>query len=247
VTAAPRPAPEGVLAQLARLRIVPVIIIDDLAAARPLADALAGGGLGCVEITLRTPDAVTAITRFAGNDRLLVGAGTILEPDQARAAVDAGARFVVSPGFDGEVVHCCQELGVPVLPGAATPTEIQQAQRAGLTAVKFFPAETLGGVTALDAMSGPFSGMTFAPTGGITAAKAPAYLQHRAVLAIGGSWMAPRKLIAAGDWQGIGQLAVQAAGLAAKYPVPPTVVAGLAADGQAAGAPAISGQQDARR
>jgi 2-dehydro-3-deoxyphosphogluconate aldolase / (4S)-4-hydroxy-2-oxoglutarate aldolase len=247
VTATPRPAAEGVLTQLARLRIVPVIVIDDVASARPLADALAGGGLGCVEITLRTPAAVAAITRFAGDASLLVGAGTILDPDQARAAVDAGARFVVSPGFDGEVVHCCQQLGVPVVPGTATPTEIQQAQRAGLTAVKFFPAETLGGVTALDAISGPFPGMRFVPTGGITAAKTPAYLQHRAVLAAGGSWMAPRKLIAAGDWPRIGQLAAEAAGLAAKFPAPAAAVAGVAADGQAAGAPAISGQQDTRR
>jgi 2-dehydro-3-deoxyphosphogluconate aldolase / (4S)-4-hydroxy-2-oxoglutarate aldolase len=247
VTGTPRPTAEGVLAQLARLRIVPVIVIDDLAAAGPLADALAGGGLGCVEVTLRTPAAVATITRFAGNSSLLVGAGTVLDSDQLNAAVEAGAQFVVSPGFDGELVQRCQQLGVAVVPGTATPTEIQQARLAGLTAVKFFPAETLGGVTGLDAISAPFPGMTFVPTGGITPATAPAYLRHRAVLAIGGSWMAPRTLIAAGEWQRIGELATDAAGLAAKFPAPVTVVPELAADGQAAGAPAINGQQDARR
>jgi 2-dehydro-3-deoxyphosphogluconate aldolase / (4S)-4-hydroxy-2-oxoglutarate aldolase len=247
VTGTPRPAAEGVLARLARLRIVPVIVIDDLDAARPLADALAGGGLGCVEVTLRTPAAIAAITRLAGHSSLLVGAGTVLDPDQVSAAVDAGARFVVSPGFDGEVVHRCQQLGVPAVPGAATPTDIQQARRAGLKAVKFFPAETLGGVTALDAISAPFAGVTFVPTGGITPATVPAYLRHRAVLAIGGSWMAPRTCIAAKDWQRVGQLAAEAARLAAEFPAPATAVADVAADGKAAGALAAGGQQDARR
>jgi 2-dehydro-3-deoxyphosphogluconate aldolase / (4S)-4-hydroxy-2-oxoglutarate aldolase len=247
VTGTPRLMAEGVVAQLARLRIVPVIVIDDPAAADPLADALAGGGLGCVEVTLRTPAAIAAITRFAGKSSLLVGAGTVLDPDQVTAAVEAGAQFVVSPGFDGEIVHRCQQLAVAVVPGTATPTEIQQARLAGLKAVKFFPAETLGGITALDAISAPFPGMTFVPTGGITPATGPAYLRHRAVLAVGGSWMAPRKLIAAGEWQRIGELAADAAGLAAEFPAPVTVVADVAADGQAAGTPAINGQQDARR
>lgn len=205
----------GVLAQLASFRVLPVIVIDDHATAGPLADTLAAGGLRCAEITLRTPAALAALARFAENTDLLVGAGTVLDPDQASAAVDAGARFIVSPGFDAGVVRRCQQIGTPVLPGTATPSEVQQARRAGLTAVKFFPAETLGGVMALDAIAAPFPGMTFVPTGGITAENAAAYLQHRSVLAIGGSWMAPRKLIAAGDWQQIGQLTVAAAGLAA--------------------------------
>jgi len=236
----------GVLAQLASLRIVPVIVIDDLAAARPLADALVAGGLRCAEVTLRTPDAVEAIARFAGNADLLIGAGTVLDPDQATASVDSGARFVVSPGFDGGVVERCQQLGVPVLPGTATPTDIQQARRAGLTTAKFFPAETLGGVAALDAISGPFPGMSFVPTGGITPANVEAYLRHPSVLAVGGSWIASRKLIAARDWQQIGQRAAEAAGLAAGFPIPDTVAAGLTADGQAADAPAISGQRESR-
>src|SRR5215467_8222583 len=224
----------GVLAQLASLRIVPVIVIDDLAAARPLADALVAGGLRCAEVTLRTPDAVEAIARFAGNADLLIGAGTVLDPDQATASVDSGARFVVSPGFDGEVVERCQQLGVPVLPGTATPTDIQQARRAGLRAVKFFPAETLGGISALGAVSAPFPGMMFVPTGGVTPANVAAYLRHPAVLAVGGSWMASRKLIAAREWQKIGRLVAEAAGIAADSPVPDAVVAGLASDGQAA-------------
>src|SRR5262245_19733822 len=224
-----RHADVGVLSQLAGLRIVPVIVIDDPAAARPLADALVAGGLPCAEITFRTPAAVEAITLFAGNADLLVGAGTVLDPDQASVAVDSGAHFVVSPGFDGEVVERCQQLGVPVLPGTATPTEVQQARRAGLTAVKFFPAETLGGPAALDAISAPFPGMTFVPTGGITPANVVAYLRHPSVLAVGGSWMASRKLIAARDWRQIGKLAAEAAGLAAGFPAPDTVAAGLAA------------------
>ena len=208
----------GALAQLASFRIVPVIVIDDPAAASPLADALAVGGLRCAEITFRTPAALAALTRFAAKADLLVGAGTVLDPDQASAAVDAGARFIVSPGFDAEVVLRCQQLGVPVLPGTATPSEVQQAWRVGLTAVKFFPADTLGGVTALSAIAAPFPDMTFVPTGGISHGNAAAYLRHRSVLAIGGSWMAPRWLIAAGDWEQIGRLTAEAALLADKYP-----------------------------
>lgn len=219
MTTAPRPAVrQGVLAQLASSRIVPVIVIDELAAARPLADALAAGGLRCAEVTLRTPAALAAITVVAANAGLLVGAGTVLDPAQASAAIDAGARFLVSPGFDAEVVDRGHQLGVPVLPGTATPTDIQQAWRSGLTTVKFFPAETLGGVAALDAMAAPFPGMTFVPTGGITPENVGAYLQHRAVLAVGGSWIAPRKLITAGAWQQIGRLAAEAAALAAQFP-----------------------------
>jgi 2-dehydro-3-deoxyphosphogluconate aldolase/(4S)-4-hydroxy-2-oxoglutarate aldolase len=210
----------GVLVQLASFRIVPVIVIDDLTATVPLADALSAGGLRCAEITFRTPAALAALTRLAADTSLLVGAGTVLDPDQASAAIDAGARFIVSPGFDAEVVHRCQQLGVPVLPGTATPSEVQRARGAGLRAVKFFPAETLGGVPALDAISAPFPDMMFVPTGGITAGNVAAYLRHRSVHAVGGSWMAPRRLIAAGDWQQIGQLTAEAAGLAAIFPAP---------------------------
>src|SRR5215469_15072618 len=151
-------AASGALARFASLRIIPVIVIDDIAAARPLADALVAGGLRSAEVTLRTPAAAEAITHFARDAGLLVGAGTVLDADQVSAAVDRGARFVVSPGFDADVVKRCQQLGVPVLPGTATPTDIQQARRAGLTAVKFFPAETLGGVAALGAVAAPFPG-----------------------------------------------------------------------------------------
>jgi len=241
----------GALSQLGSLRIVPVIVIDDPAAARPLADALVAGGLGCAEVTLRTPDAVAAITGFAGNADLLVGAGTVLDPDQVSAAVDAGARFVVSPGFDAEVVQRCQQLGVPVLPGTATPTDIQQARRAGLTAVKYFPAETLGGVDALGAISAPFPAMTFVPTGGITPANVGSYLRHPAVLAVGGSWMAPRRLVADRDWRQVAELAAEAAALAAGFPAPATTVAGTTVAGTPAGShaavgAATSGQRETR-
>lgn len=237
VTRVPGRGPSaGLQAQLARFRVVPVIVIDDAAAARPLADALSAGGLRCAEVTLRTPRALVALSRFAASRELLVGAGTVLDPDQASAAVDAGARFIVSPGFDAEVVERCQGLGVPVLPGTATPTDIQQARRAGLTTVKFFPAETLGGVKALNAIAAPYPGMTFVPTGGITAVNVSAYLRHRAVLAVGGSWMAPRKLIAAGEWQEIRQLAAEAARAAAA----------TATDGQACGSDSGSVHPEAR-
>lgn len=211
---------QDVIADLARIRIVPVVVIDDAAAAAPLAEVLASGGLRCAEITLRTPAAMDAIAALADYPELLVGAGTVLDAEQAARAVGAGARFVVSPGFDGEVVEACRRLGVPVLPGTATPTEIQQAMRAGLAAVKFFPAETLGGVQALSAMAAPFPGFSFVPTGGITPVNVQPYLQHPSVLAVGGSWMAPRKLIASKAWGEIAELAAGAARLAADNPAP---------------------------
>jgi len=247
VNAAGPEADDGVLAEVARQRIVPVVVIDDVSAASPLAEALADAGLGCAEITLRTSIAIEVIARFAETGRLVVGAGTVLDPQQASAAIDAGARFVVSPGFDSEVVHWCQQFGVPVVPGTATPSDIQQAWRAGVTAVKFFPAETLGGVAALAAMSAPFPGMTFVPTGGITPANVTAYLQHPAVLAVGGSWMAPRQLIAAGDWGRIGQLAAEAAELAAEYPAAVAVVDNAAGGGWTVGVPRINGQRGVQK
>jgi 2-dehydro-3-deoxyphosphogluconate aldolase / (4S)-4-hydroxy-2-oxoglutarate aldolase len=242
----PRPAAgPDVLAQLATVRIVPVIVIDDVAAASPLADALVAGGMRCAEVTFRTPAALAAVSRFARNGGLLVGAGTVLDSGQVSAAVDAGARFVVSPGFDSEVVDRCQQLGVPVLPGTATPTEIQRAQRHGLRAAKFFPAETLGGITALAAISAPFPGMTFVPTGGITPANAPGYLRHPRVLAVGGSWMVPRTLIAARDWQQIGRLAAEAAELATEFPAPVPVTTGGTAGDQGIAAPAVGDGREA--
>jgi 2-dehydro-3-deoxyphosphogluconate aldolase / (4S)-4-hydroxy-2-oxoglutarate aldolase len=217
-----------VFGQLAAMRVIPVVVLDDSAAAAPLAGALADGGLPCAEITLRTAAGEAAISIMAQQRNLLVGAGTVLDAGQADRAVEAGARFIVSPGFDEEVVRRCQERSVPVLPGAATATEIQRARRAGLRVVKLFPAETLGGVHALDALSAPFPDMRFIPTGGIGPGNLQAYLARNAVLAVGGSWMVPRQLIADGDWAQITRLAREATLLAAQSGPPPPVLVPLA-------------------
>ena len=213
-------ATEDVFGQLATIRVIPVIVLDDSAAAAPLAGALAEAGLPCAEITLRTAAGQAAISIMAQQRNLLVGAGTVLDAVQAERAVEAGARFIVSPGFDEEVVRRCQELSVPVLPGAATATEIQRARRAGLRVVKFFPAETLGGVHALDALSAPFPDMRFIPTGGISPGNLQPYLARSVVLAVGGSWMVPRQLIADRDWVQVTRLARDAARLAAQSGAP---------------------------
>jgi 2-dehydro-3-deoxyphosphogluconate aldolase / (4S)-4-hydroxy-2-oxoglutarate aldolase len=182
-------------------RVVPVVVLADAAGAAPLADALAAGGLHCVEVTFRTDAAVEVIRAMAAaRPELVVGAGTVLTVAQAERAVDAGARFVVSPGFGPAVVRRCQELGVPVLPGVATATEIQMALDAGLEAVKFFPAEQLGGVEMVKALAAPFRGVRFVPTGGVNTGNLAAYLAVAAVLAVGGTWMVAADLLAAGDW-----------------------------------------------
>ncbi len=188
----------GVLNRLAVARIVPVIVLDDAADAGPLADALLAGGIDCAEITLRTPAGLAAVQALAHRDDILVGAGTVLTAAQTDEAVAAGARFVVSPGLGLDVVHRAQRLGVTVLPGVATATELQAAAAAGLGAVKFFPAGALGGLGMLNALAGPFPGMRFMPSGGVTAENASDYLAHPSVFAVGGSWMVPRALIGAG-------------------------------------------------
>ena len=227
----PGPPAEDIFGQLATMRVIPVVVLDDSAAAAPLAGALADAGLPCAEITLRTAAGEAAIGIMAQQRNLLVGAGTVLDASQADHAARAGARFIVSPGFDEEVVRRCQELSVPVLPGAATATEIQRARRAGLRVVKFFPAETLGGVRALDALSAPFPDMRFIPTGGISPGNLQPYLARSVVLAVGGSWMVPRQLIADRDWAQITRLARDAARLAAQGGPPPPVPAPLATGG----------------
>ena len=188
----------GVLDRLAVARIVPVIVLDDAADAGPLADALLAGGIDCAEITLRTPAGLAAVQALAHRDDILVGAGTVLTAAQTDEAVAAGARFVVSPGLGLDVVSRAQQLGVAVLPGVATATELQAAAAAGLGAVKFFPAGALGGLGMLNALAGPFPGMRFMPSGGVTAENASDYLAHPSVFAVGGSWMVPRTLIGAG-------------------------------------------------
>lgn len=188
-----------VLDEIRRLKIVPVIVIDDPAQALGLADALAGGGLPCAEITFRTPAASEALRRIAAErPNVLAGAGTVLTTEQAARARDAGARFIVSPGINPKVVEWCQDHSLPVFPGVCTPTEIETALECGLNVVKFFPAEPSGGVGFLRAIAAPFPDLSFMPTGGITAANVREYLAFKRVVACGGSWMAPQDWIQQG-------------------------------------------------
>ena len=209
-------AHDDVLARIHAAGVVPVIAIDDAGAAGPLADILAETGLGCVEVTLRTEAALSALRAVAGRDDLLAGAGTVLEPDDVDRCVAAGARFIVSPGFDAAVVERCRSLGVPVLPGTATASEVLCARRHGLRAVKFFPAESAGGLTAITSIAAAVPDVRFMPTGGVGPDNLRHYLAAPAVLAVGGSWMAPRNLLAARDWTEIRTRCAAAAGVAAE-------------------------------
>ncbi|MGW2725752.1 bifunctional 4-hydroxy-2-oxoglutarate aldolase/2-dehydro-3-deoxy-phosphogluconate aldolase [Streptomyces sp. NPDC001492] len=191
-------------------RIVPVLTVPDATTAAPLAHALAAGGARCAEVTFRTPDAEQVVKAMAAQGDLVVGAGTVLTAEQAERAVEAGARFVVSPGLDPEVIALCQELGVPVLPGVATATEVMYALRVGLDTVKLFPAEPLGGRAMLRALAAPFPGLRFMPTGGIDAAALPGYLAEPSVLAVGGSWMATPALLRSRDYAEIRRLTADA-------------------------------------
>jgi 2-dehydro-3-deoxyphosphogluconate aldolase/(4S)-4-hydroxy-2-oxoglutarate aldolase len=195
---------------LAGARVLPVLTVPSVATAGPLADALAAGGARCAEVTFRTPDAELVVKAMAAHGGLVVGAGTVLTPQQAERAVAAGARFVVSPGFDEDVVAKCRELGVPVVPGIATATELMRALKAGLDTVKLFPAEPLGGLQTLRALAAPFPRTRFVPTGGIDASRLAAYLAHPAVLAVGGSWMATPDHLDRGDYDEIRRLTAEA-------------------------------------
>jgi 2-dehydro-3-deoxyphosphogluconate aldolase / (4S)-4-hydroxy-2-oxoglutarate aldolase len=187
----------GLTRDLRRLRIVPVIVIDDAKNALPLADALIAGGLPCAEITFRTAGAADALRCIAAErPDMLVGAGTVLTAEQAATARDAGAKFVVSPGFHPHVVDYCLEHDLPVYPGICTPSEVGAALEKGLRVVKFFPAEPMGGLPFLKAIAAPFGEVEFMPTGGITAALLGTYLSFPKVVACGGSWMAPADWIA---------------------------------------------------
>lgn len=195
---------------ISQKRVVPVITIAESAKAKDLADCLVEAGLPIAEITLRTIEGLKAIERAATNPTLLVGAGSLRNADDAKAAIAAGARFLVSAGFSREIAHEATNNNVPYFPGIATPTEIIQALDAGINSVKFFPAETLGGLAALKAISAPFPGVSFMPTGGITPANAPKYLEFSPVLAVGGSWMVAKELIDSGDFSTISTLVREA-------------------------------------
>jgi 2-dehydro-3-deoxyphosphogluconate aldolase/(4S)-4-hydroxy-2-oxoglutarate aldolase len=204
-----------VLARLSGHRLVPVVVVDEVADAAPLAAALVAGGLPVAEVTFRTPAAADAIRVIAERGDVLVGAGTVLTPAQVDQAVAAGATYVVSPGTDRAVVERALEHGVPVLPGAVTATEVQAALDLGLGTVKFFPAGTSGGARAIAALAAPFGGIRFVPTGGIGPADLHEYLALPCVAAVGGSWMVPRDLIRAGDLAAVRALVADAVALAA--------------------------------
>ncbi|MBO0821813.1 MAG: bifunctional 4-hydroxy-2-oxoglutarate aldolase/2-dehydro-3-deoxy-phosphogluconate aldolase [Nocardiopsaceae bacterium] len=204
-----------VLDMIAATRLVPVVVIDNAGDARPLAGALKRGGLPCAEITLRTPAAEDCLGALARDPDLLVGAGTVLNAEQASRVIGLGARFVVTPGFSLPVVRHCQARGVPVFPGVATATELMMALDAGIETVKFFPAQRLGGLETLSALARPFGMMKFIPTGGVSPANLREYLAHPAVPAVGGSWMVAPSLIGEGRFEEISKLAAEAVTLAA--------------------------------
>ncbi len=185
----------SVLDRIAAGRLVPVIAMDDAADAGPLADALLAGGLPTAEVTFRTAAAEASIREMCKRAKMLVGAGTVLDVDTVKRAVDAGAAFIVSPGFSSRVVSYCVSNGIPITPGTITPSDIQAAIEHGLTTVKFFPAESFGGIKTIRALSAPFGQMSFIPTGGITEKQLPEYLSVKAVHAVGGSWFATRDMI----------------------------------------------------
>jgi 2-dehydro-3-deoxyphosphogluconate aldolase/(4S)-4-hydroxy-2-oxoglutarate aldolase len=193
-----------------RLRIVPVVAISDASKAEGLASALVAGGLPIAEITLRTPASLEALKIAAQNKDLLVGVGSLRTGEDLKKAIDVGAQFAVSAGFSPSVAAEASKQGIPYFPGVSTPTEMLQAINEGITTLKFFPAETLGGVNALKAMSAPFPGISFMPTGGITAANAKEYLQLSSVVAVGGSWMVAQKLVDTGDFDAITSLTKEA-------------------------------------
>jgi 2-dehydro-3-deoxyphosphogluconate aldolase/(4S)-4-hydroxy-2-oxoglutarate aldolase len=204
-----------VLAAVCARRIIPVVVLEELGAAVPLARALREGGLPVAEVTFRTAAAPAAVRALAAEGDILVGAGTVVRPDQVDVAVDAGARFIVTPGLSSRVVARCRDLSVLVIPGVATATEVMAALDMGCEVLKFFPAATSGGVGALRALAGPFPDARFVPTGGITAANAADYLALSSVVAVGGSWMVAPNLIEAGDFAAVARLSAEAVGVTA--------------------------------
>lgn len=201
--------------------VIPVLVIEDVATAVPLARALVAGGLYVLEITLRTSAAHDAVTAIASEvEGAVVGVGTVFHPNQLVLAESLGARFAVSPGFTPGLLEAAKDSSLPLLPGAVTPAEMMTLEEAGYNLLKFFPAEVAGGITALKAFASPLAAIRFCPTGGITARNAPDYLALPNVVCVGGSWVAPADAVAAEDWSRIERLAREAASL--KVERPPT-------------------------
>ena len=197
-----------VIESLGRMGLVPVVKVDNTSQALGMAQALLDAGLPCAEITFRTEaaeDCIRAIVR--DYPQMIIGAGTVIAVEQAKQAVAAGARYIASPGFEARVVDWCLKRQVPVIPGVATPTEVLMALDKGISLVKFFPAEALGGVRMLEALVAVFGGVRFVPTGGVTAENLPTYLRLPAVFAVGGSWLVSGKLLASGAYAEVTRLA----------------------------------------
>ena len=200
-----------VLSRLARSIVVPVVVLDDVKDAVPTAKAMAAGGVDTMEITFRTACAPECIKAVAENcPEVLVGAGTVINLEQCKLAVEMGAKFIVSPGYSEEVVAWCVENGIPVAPGCVTPTEIMAALNHGLKMVKFFPANVYGGLNAMKNLSAPFVGLKFLPTGGVNSGNIKEYVDAPFIHAVGGSWVCPKADIKAGNWEKITQLCLDA-------------------------------------
>jgi 2-dehydro-3-deoxyphosphogluconate aldolase/(4S)-4-hydroxy-2-oxoglutarate aldolase len=193
--------------------VVPVLVIDDPAQAAPLARALVAGGLPALEVTLRTASALDAIRAMAEVPGGVVGAGTLITPADVKAAKAAGAAFGVSPGATDRLIAACEDAGLPLLPGAATASEIMALLERGYSVQKFFPAEQAGGAAYLKSIGGPLPQVSFCPTGGVSLKTAPDYLGLKTVLCVGGSWVAPKEAMARGDWALVTRLALEATAL----------------------------------
>lgn len=205
---------EKLLSNLKLQPVVPVLIVEDAKTAVPLARALVAGGLKAIEITLRTDAALEAVRLVAQEvEGAVVGAGTILNAAHYAAAVDAGSQFIVSPGTTQELLDVARKSDIPLLPGAATASEVMALREEGYKVLKFFPAEQAGGAAYLKALSSPLAGTLFCPTGGISLMNAMDYLSLPNVVCVGGSWVAPKELVSAGDWAGITKLASEASAL----------------------------------
>jgi 2-dehydro-3-deoxyphosphogluconate aldolase/(4S)-4-hydroxy-2-oxoglutarate aldolase len=204
-----------ILEELCGYHIIPVVVLNRAEDAKPLAKALCEGGLKCAEVTFRTEAAEESIRIMASEyPDMMVGAGTVLTIEQVDRAVNAGARFIVSPGFDPEIVDYCIQKDIPVVPGCMTPSEVAQGVKRGLEVLKFFPAEQAGGIAMIKAMSAPYTSVRFMPTGGINAKNLEQYLSFGKIAACGGSWMVKADLIDAGDFDKIKELTKEAVELA---------------------------------
>lgn len=200
--------------RFAQIGVVPVVVLEDAKDAAPLAKALTEGGLPCAEVTFRTAAAKESIRIMKETcPDMLVGAGTVLTTTQVEEAVEAGAEFIVSPGFDPEIVDYCLEKDIPVFPGCITPSEVAQAVKRGLKTIKFFPAEQFGGVNTIKALAAPYNMVTFMPTGGVNAGNLKEYLSCDKIICCGGSWMVKGDLIRAGEFDKIRELTKEAAEL----------------------------------